>query len=142
MPHVREPQTLVVSDVDPVAMRGGDQLQRRSEALVGVGDGALGDAQRELRSRVRRSFHYRRGCDQALSRLVDASCGDEVMDEAGEVSGTKDIGYVRQRERASSGNVSNLRGDREHASDAEPDLGLLLSRQRLVQSGVGEVNRN
>ena len=52
VPHVREPEALVVAGEDPVAVRRRDQLERRAEPVVGVLERALGDAERERRSSV------------------------------------------------------------------------------------------
>src|SRR2546426_910316 len=41
VPHVREPQALVVAGEDPVAIGLGDQLVSRSESVVGVLERAL-----------------------------------------------------------------------------------------------------
>lgn len=45
------------------------------------------------------------------------------------------------RARARRHDSARTSGEREKAGDAEPDLGLLLRRQRLAQGTIGEAER-
>ena len=52
VPHVCEPEALVVAGEDPVPVGGGDQFERRVESVVGVLERALGDPEREGRTSI------------------------------------------------------------------------------------------
>ena len=94
VPHVRQPQALVVASEDAVAVGRRDQLVRHAEAVVGVGERALGDPERERRTSVVGGFDR---CTRLLEQstpLVDATGGDEVVEEAGEVAGAESLGQV------------------------------------------------
>ena len=98
MPHVREPEALVVAGEDPVAVGGRDQVERRVESVVGVVERALGDPQRERRPSVAGRRDRRARLVEHRARLVDAARGDEVVEEAREVAGAqarRKIGEVR-----------------------------------------------
>ena len=86
VPHVREPQTLVVAGEDPVAIGRGNQLVRKAEAVVGVLERALGDAERERRSSVARGLDRRMGLLEHCTGLLEATGRDEIVEEAGEVA--------------------------------------------------------
>ena len=87
VPHVREPEALVVAGEDPVAVGGRDQLERRAEPVVGVLERALGDPERERRAGIVGRLDRCARLLEHRARLVDATGGDEVVEEAGEVAG-------------------------------------------------------
>ena len=66
------------------------------------------------------------------TRLVEATGGDEVVEEAGEVAGAYGFGEVREIQGEASSPDPDLGRDREHAGDAEADFGLLDGRQSLA----------
>ena len=74
-------------------------------------------------------------------RLVEATRGDEVVEEAGEVAGAQGLGKVGQAQGEASGPDPDLGRDREHAGDAEADFRLLQGGQRLAERAVGERDR-
>jgi hypothetical protein len=47
VPHVCEPEALIVSREDPVAVGGRDEVEGGAEAVVGVFERALGKVERE-----------------------------------------------------------------------------------------------
>ena len=73
--------------------------------------------------------------------LPEATCGDEVVKEAGEMTRAQRLWEVGQVEGESSGPDSDLGRDREHAGDAEADFRLLQCRERLAEGTVCERDR-
>ena len=113
----------------------------RSEAVVGVLERALGDTERERRSSVAGGLDRRTGLLEHSTRLVEATGGDEVVEEAGEVAGAQGLGEVGEVQGEASCPDSDLRRDREHAGDAEADFCLLQGGERLAEGAVGERDR-
>ncbi len=91
VPHVREPQALVVAREDAVAIGLGDQLVSRSEVVVGVFERALGDTESERRSSVSGGLDRGTGFLEHLAGLLEATCGDEIVEEAGEMAGAQGL---------------------------------------------------
>jgi len=94
VPHVREAQALVVPCEDSVSVGRCDQLVRRAESVAGVLERALGDAEREHRPSIVRRFDR---CTRLLEQrtpLVEATGGDEIVEEAGEVPSAQGLGEV------------------------------------------------
>src|SRR5205814_2037100 len=114
VPHVREPQALVVAGEDPLPVGRCDQLERRLEPVVGVRQRALRGLQRERRARVVNRFERRaRGLEHGAGVLV-AARGDDVVEEAGEVPGAQGLrrsGRLRASRPAAmriSGEIANM----------------------------------
>ena len=91
VPHVREPQALVVAGEDPVAIGARDQLERAAEPVVGVLERALGDAKRERRPSVIGGLDRCTSLLEDCTRFVNATGGDEVVEEAGEMAGAQGL---------------------------------------------------
>src|SRR3954464_11093490 len=94
------------------------------------------------------------GLFEHFTRLVEATGGDEVVEEAGEVAGAQGLGEDRGGQGKTTGPASALRGEREPGGadscrprarvprrDAEPDFRLLQSGFRLPERGVRERSR-
>ncbi len=109
VPHVREAEALVVAGEDPIAAGFGAQRKRRSKTIVGVFEGALGLAERERRSSVVARLDRCTRLLEHCAPLVEATGGDEVVEEAGEVAGAE-----RRRK------PGKAQGE---SSGADPDLG-------------------
>jgi hypothetical protein len=118
VPHVCEPEALVVAGEDPVPVGGGDQFERRGESVVGVVERALGDPEREGRASIVSGRDSGSRLLEHRARLVHATGGDEVVEEAGEVAGAERLREIGEVQGQAPCADPDLRRDREHPGDA------------------------
>ena len=91
MPHVREPEALVVAGEYPLAVRARDEGQRRPEAVVGVLECALGQVQRECRTDVLRGLDHTARLVERRAGLLDPPRGHEIVEQASQVPGAQSL---------------------------------------------------
>jgi hypothetical protein len=94
VPHVRQPEALVVAGEDSIAVGGRDQFERRAEMIVGVRERAFGDVEREGRTCVVGGLDRCAGLLEHGTRFVDPTGGDEIVKEAGQVACAYALGEV------------------------------------------------
>ena len=111
------------------------------ESVVGVLERALGDPERERRASIVSGRDSGSCLLEHRTRLVHATRGDDVVEEAGEVAGTERLREVGEAQGQSPCADPDLRRNREHPGDAESDFCLLGCRQRLAERLIGERDR-
>src|SRR6266480_2264996 len=101
MPHVCEPEALVVAGEYPIAVSRRDQLDRKVEAVIGVFERTLRDSQREPPSSIVGRRH-------GGTRLLDATRSNEVVEEACEVTGAHTCRKIGEIQGEASGADTDL----------------------------------
>ena len=98
MPHVSQPEALVVAGEDPVAVGLDDQLERLAETVVRVLERALRDLEREGCSRVGGGLDRTARLRENVVGLVEAPGRHEVVEETREVAGAQHGRQLQQFE--------------------------------------------
>ncbi len=108
MPHVCEPEALVVAGEDPIAVSRRDQLDRKVEAVIGVFERTLRDSQREPPSSIVGRRHGGARLVEHCTRLLDATRSNEVVEEACEVTGAHTCRKIGEIQGEASGADTDL----------------------------------
>ena len=140
-PHEAETQPLVVAGINAVPIGAFDESSCRSEVVLTVFHGTLGELQGERGSNVagRQDGLIRHGLHRP--RLIRPARCHQVVIEARQVPGPQEIRDLRQVEGESARADPDLRRDREHPGDAEADLGLLVRLECLAQGPIRKADR-